>query len=508
MLYFLTYNALADVKPAAIFADNMVLQRETKAPVWGLADPGEKVTVIGSWGESASAIADETGKWTTPLQTPEAGGPYTLTIKGKNAIEIQNVLSGEVWFCSGQSNMDFEMLKLAKFKVGRTKPVDQEAAEYVKKEIATARDDQLRQFTVQKNTSPLEPLDALKGSWIVSYPKTNAEFSATAYFFGRELRRELDVPVALIKCAWGGTRIEAWMPAGAFQGDKEMAAYYQTQGKSLEGPNIIGDKAEEAPKKAKPTNKERRHDYPSTLFNAMVNPVIPYAIRGAIWYQGEANSKHNTDKYERNLRALISSWRELWGQRDSPFYFVQLANYAKPKLGSVEYDGWPSVCNQQRRTLGLKNTGMAVLSDIGEADDVHPHNKIDVGKRLALWALKNDYKQDIPVCSGPLYKSHEMKGGKVIITFDSVGSGLMTGEKTGMAEAKETSGPLKHFQICGADRAWKWAEANIVGQDTLEVWHDDIAEPLDVRYAWSSNPEGANLYNKEGLPASLFKIQP
>jgi sialate O-acetylesterase len=154
MLYFLTYNALADVKPAAIFADNMVLQRETKAPVWGLADPGEKVTVIGSWGESASAIADETGKWTTPLQTPEAGGPYTLTIKGKNAIEIQNVLSGEVWFCSGQSNMDFEMLKLAKFKVGRTKPVDQEAAEYVKKEIATARDDQLRQFTVQKNTSP------------------------------------------------------------------------------------------------------------------------------------------------------------------------------------------------------------------------------------------------------------------------------------------------------------------------------------------------------------------
>jgi sialate O-acetylesterase len=490
---------LADVKPAAIFADDMVLQRETLAPVWGRADAGEKVIVTGSWGESAATTADESGKWSVKLKTPKAGGPYTLTIQGNNTVELKNVLSGEVWFCSGQSNMDWILSQLVKFKAN-IEPKDRQAAEYIKQEIATAEDGLLRQFTVKKSTSPLKPMDAFSGSWITSSPETNAYFSATAYFFGRELRRQLDVPVALILSAWGGTRVEAWIPAAEFQNDEGMAAYYQSEATKL---NLSTSDREATEKGRKP----RKMDFPSTLFNAMVNPVIPYAVKGAIWYQGESNSDHNTEKYEHNFRTMINAWRMHWGQGDFPFYFAQLANYQNPVTEPVDSDSWASICDQQRRTLSLKNTGMAVLSDIGEASNVHPHNKIDVGKRLALWALKNDYNQKIPVCSGPLYKSHKIKDGKVIIQFDSAGSGLMTGEKTGMADTTATDAPLKHFQICGADRQWKSAEAKIAGSDTVEVWHDEIAEPVEVRYAWASNPKGANLYNKEGLPASIFKTK-
>jgi sialate O-acetylesterase len=248
----------------------------------------------------------------------------------------------------------------------------------------------------------------------------------------------------------------------------------------------------------------------------MVSPVVPYAIKGAIWYQGESNTQTNTLKYERNFRLMISAWRTHWNQGDFPFYFAQLANFKRPVSEPVDYDGWASIRDQQRRTLGLKNTGMAVLSDIGEARDIHPHNKMDVGKRLALWALKNDYpstmlkagkKAGDLVCSGPLYKNHEIKDGKVVITFDSVGSGLMAGVKEGIADTQEIGTPLKHFQICGKDRKWKWAEAVITGKDTVTVSHQAVQEPVVVRYAWAQNPEGANLYNKEGLPASIFTTE-
>jgi sialate O-acetylesterase len=201
---------------------------------------------------------------------------------------------------------------------------------------------------------------------------------------------------------------------------------------------------------------------------------------------------------------MISAWRKQWDQGDFPFYFAQLANHKDPVTEPVEFNSWALVCDQQRRTLGLKNTGMAVLNDVGEANDIHPHNKVDVGKRLALWALKNDYKQNIPVCSGPLYKSHEIKGDQVIILFDSAGSGLMSGLKPVMGTARKTGEPLKHFQICGADRQWKWALADITGKDTVTVSHPEVRTPVVVRYAWAQNPESANLYNKEGLPASIF----
>ena len=527
----------SDVMPSALFTDGMVIQRETKAPVWGTADAGERVTVTASWGETAAVTAGEKGKWMVKLQTPSAGGPHALTIKGNNSVEIKDVLSGEVWFCSGQSNMDFEMKKLAVAFPQRTTPEHEPAANYVKKEMETAKDNLLRQFTVTKAMSPIEPLTTLKGSWMDSSPQHNPGFSATAYFFGRELRQKLNVPVGLIKCAWGGTRIEPWIPAEAFQQDKEMAAYFKSNMSDLEikmakwspeqaeanyqaaiklaNANRKGRKTRRSRGPSKETDPKANQQFPSTLFNAMVNPAVPYAIKGAIWYQGESNAGHHTAMYETNFRTMIRSWREHWGQGDFPFYFAQLANYRgrsranyrPPAAKPVDYHGWPSICDQQRRTLGLKNTGMAVLSDIGEPADVHPHNKMDAGKRLALWALKNDYKQKLPVCSGPLYKSHNIKGDKVIIQFDSAGSGLMAGSKVGMADTQATDEALNFFQICGKDRKWKWANVRITGKDTIAVSHSDIANPTVVRYAWSENAESANLYNKEGLPASIFTTE-
>lgn len=488
------FPVMADVRLSALFADNMVIQRETQTPVWGTADAGEKVTVAGSWGASATTSTDAAGKWIVKLKTPEAGGPHTLTIKGNNTVVIKNVLSGEVWFCSGQSNMAFELKRLAKTNNHRTENKYKPAAAHIKKEMETAQDGMLRQFAVKGNVSWQGQVETLSGQWVSSSPKTNPDFSGTAYFFGSELRRELDVPIGLILCAWGATRIEPWIPEEAYQQDKEMTAYYKNS-------MAVTEEQVEIMKKSKRAWAPLR---PSTIFNGIVHPVIPYAIKGMIWYQGEANAGHNPHRYGRNLRALISSWRAHWGQGDFPFYFAQLANYASPKASS---DGWPTVQDQQRRTLQLKNTGMAVLSDIGEPRDVHPHNKMDVGKRLALWALKNDYKQNLSACSGPLYQSHTINGDKVIVKFDSTGSGLMSGEKPVMDATLETKDPLTYFEICGAGRQWKPAQAEISGNDTVTVSSPEVPKPTAVRYAWSKNPEGANLYNKEGLPASLFTTE-
>jgi sialate O-acetylesterase len=515
--------SVADVQPAALFADNMVIQRETRAPVWGVADAGETVTVTGSWGQSAKTTAGEDGAWMVKLATPEAGGPHTLSIQGNNTIELNNVLSGEVWFCSGQSNMDFYMHQLSRTR-GTTKPEDVKTAKYITNEIKSASDTQFRQFEVTKNTSPLAPVDTLEGAWIISSPQQNKDFSATGYFFGRELRQQLNVPVGLIKCAWGGTQVEPWIPAEEYKQDAEMATYYNqligTLKKQLADWDQVavdahyksvmkrwksqGSKGRKPREKTPPSENKQT---PSTLFNAMVTPVIPYAIKGAIWYQGESNANHNTLKYEHNFRTMITSWRKYWGQGDFPFYFAQLASFQNPVTEPVNFDGWASVCDQQRRTLGLKNTGMAVLHDIGEAKDIHPHNKVDVGKRLALWALKHDYKQKGTVCSGPLYKSHKIKGDKVVVKFDSAGSGLMAGTKIGMADTQESAEPLKLFQICAADRQWQWANAEITGNNQVTVSHPDIAEPTAVRYAWAKNASAANLYNKEGLPASIFTTE-
>jgi sialate O-acetylesterase len=475
-LLSLSLSIFADVKPAVLFIDGMVIQRDIQAPIWGKAAPGEKVVVTGSWGESEQTVADNKGKWLVKIQTPHAGGPHRLTIKGSNSVEIKDVLSGEVWLCSGQSNMAYRLNNLLpKVKKGSSKSGN----DYIRKEIDTADDKLFRQFSIS-----LIPKKAdLNKGWITAETGQVGDFSGAGYFFGRELRSKLKVPVGLILGAVCGSSIEPWIPESGYQSDKVMAEYFKIP------------------------RKDARHKRPAGLFNIMIQQAIPYAIKGAIWYQGESNVNKETVRYETHFKALITSWRALWGQGDFPFYYAQLANFRGLSKEPVEYDNWALICEQQRRALSLKNTGMAVLSDIGEPKNIHPKNKIDVGKRLAAWALKKDYGVNLKAWSGPLYKSYDIKNGKMIITFDHVGSGLMAGSKHQIEATKETSDPLKCFQICGKDRNWQWAEAKISGKNTVEVLHADIAEPAIVRYAWSINSVGANLYNKEGFPASLFTTE-
>ena len=401
--------------------------------------------------------------------------------------------------------------------------------DYIKNEIATAEDPLLRHFKVPHTASLLEEKSDTPGTWIKCDTTNTRNFTGTGYFFGRELRRELGVPVALLSCNWGGTRVEAWIPMDTFQKDAGMQEYYKSiidpvkatvaawdeakvkadYEKQLEKWKADCEKAKaenkKVPGKPRPkTNPAGSQHNPSALYNGMTHSLVPFAIKGAIWYQGESNAGHFPDEYRARFSAMINAWRERWGQKNFYFYWCQLAQFKAANAEPVDKDGWVTVCDHQRLALSLPDSGMAVLNDIGEAEDIHPHNKMDAGKRLSLWALKQAYGKDI-VCSGPLYKESKISGNKVVITFDSVGSGLMTGSKNLMDPVVETNEPLKRFQICGADNQWKWAEAKITGKDTVEVFHPDIAQPVEVRYAWSSNAEGANLYNKEGLPASCFR---
>lgn len=511
----------ADVRLNSLFSDGMVIQRNSQIPVWGWADPGEKITLSASWGEMATAKAGEDGTWKTMLKTPKAGTGHNIKIVGNNTLEINDVASGEVWFCGGQSNMDFTMQQIS----GDARELQyQSIAEYVRNEMNTANDPLLRHIEVPNNPSPYEKVYDFKGSWKPVAPANTPAMTATGYFFGRELRKHLgDVPVGLLECSWGGTRVQPWISKATYMADPDKAAHFERDMAELEKRSKAWN-LEEAQAKHKAAlekweangKKGRRpqmrqdpakdKQWPATLHNGMVSAVFPYAIKGVIWYQGESNAGYMTEYYEDYFTTLIKSWRAEWGIGDFPFYWVQLAAFKDPNAEPLENDGWASVCDQQRRSLKLPNTGMAVTTDIGEAKDIHPRNKVDVGRRLAFWALAKDYGKEVPY-SGPLYKSHEIKEGKILVTFNEVGSGLMVGEKDLLDKATAGDGPLKRFQICGEDRQWKWADAQIVGKDSVEVSHPEIANPTVVRYAWSANPEGANLYNKEGLPASIFTTE-
>ena len=514
-------SAFSEVRLGALFSDGMVIQRETLAPVWGWAEPGEKVDVSATWGAKVSTTTDKEGRWKVLLKTPKAGGPFEMTVKGNNTIMIHDVLSGEVWLCTGQSNMDFPWKNIA----GHARdPKYQPVSDYVRHEMETANDPLLRHIEVPNRASPYEKKFDFDGRWVSVSPETNPNITATGYFFARELRKVLNVPVGLVECAWGGTRIQPWISKETYLADPEMAAHYKRDMADLEkrskawNPQKAKETHEAALAKWERNGKTGRRprmqtdpvkdkQWSATLHNGMLSAVVPYAIKGAIWYQGESNAGYMTEYYEAYFTTMIKSWRTEWNQGDFPFYWAQLANFREPNTDPLEEDGWASICDQQRRTLKLPNTGMAVLNDIGEAKDIHPRNKPDVGKRLALWALANDYGVKVPAFSGPLYKSSEVRDGKFLIRFDHVGSGLMVGHKNLMEDTVAVDEPLKRFQICGKDRVWKWADARIVSNDTIEVSHPDIPEPTVVRYAWSSNPEGANLYNKEGLPASIFTTE-
>ena len=628
LLFFLSSTALADPVLPGLFGDHMVLQQGREVPVWGWADAGEKITVT-ILDAARSTTAKSDGSWKVELPAMKAGGPFVLSIQGKKTILLKDVMVGEIWVFSGQSNMTFAL----------------SGAENAATEIPAAKYPEIRLFTVPEK-STLETQKNVSAGWEACTPDTAEDFSAVAYFFGRDLYKQLHVPIGLIHSSWPGTSAEDWVIPGSLQGNPELEPILQrwdaapppvkqlafhpaeidlefdsfelikpggeavpfsdfdngTIVNSLHGlwtydwsaaPGAVFDLAQpgyggsgyaarvsgsmaanDGPmlrtslspgwspadlstfagirfryrgkgQFALRTLQPSIYDFddysskpmvasgewqsttvwfkdlrqagwgipedftpqslsgfaleiqqpdgfqipPSGLFDGMIAPLIPFSIRGAVWYQGESNAPH-AYQYRTLLPVLIRGWRQAWGEGDFPFLVVQLPNHASRKLEPGE-SWWAEMREAQLMALRLPNTGLAVTIDVGEADNVHPHKKAEVGQRLALWALGTTYKRDI-VYSGPLYASQAIEGGRIRIRFTHTGGGL---------EAR--GGALRGFAVAGADKVFHWADAAIDG-DSVIVSSAAVPAPVAVRYAWADNPD-CNLYNKEGLPASPFR---
>ncbi len=483
---------LADVRLPAIIGDNMVLQRQSQFRIWGWAEPGEKVTVSVSWlSMQWDLVADKQGNWDFEMKSPKGPGPYEMTIGAGNTIKIKNIAVGEVWLCSGQSNMEFRLRSSVNGE----------------DEVSAASYPDIRLFHVQRDASG-RPRRDCTGSWAQCSAETVANFSAVGYFFGRELHKQLGVPVGLINNSWGGTRIEPWTPPVGFatvpklreiveqikQADSEFNTAVAQELEPLEKWIKACRKALAANKPvpampALPKHELSSRGKPTGLYNAMVHPIVPFAIRGAIWYQGESNHTEGMMYYEK-MKALINGWRNVWGQGRMPFYFVQLAPY---QYGDEDPRILPVIWQAQTAALAIPNTGMAVTVDVGNIKDIHPKNKQDVGRRLALWALAKTYNRKNLVYSGPLYKSMSVEGSSVRISFEHSGSGL----------ASSDGKALTWFTIAGQDKKFVEAEAQIDG-DTIVVSSGQVSKPAAVRFAWHKEAE-PNLVNKEGLPASPFR---
>jgi sialate O-acetylesterase len=483
----------ADVVLPAVIGPNMVLQRGVRASVWGWADPEEKVTVKIA-DQAKICVADAKGNWAVKLNKMQAGGPLTMTVTGKNTIKLENILVGDVWVCSGQSNM---RTPVAKSKNGQ-------------QEVKNAKYPSIRLFNVKPATADKPQFDS-RGSWSECTPETVPSFSAVGYFFGRHLHKRLKVPVGLIQSAYGGTPAEAWTPMEVLQADdlfrrtvipfweKKIRDYDPAAEKKRYEAQLAAWKHQAEQAKAKgvkprrpqmPVIPAKSPHRPAGLYNAMIAPLTPLKIRGVIWYQGECNAGRAW-QYRRLLPLLIESWRTKWGQGNFPFLIVQLANYNK-RQPQPSQSTWAELREAQFMALSVPNTALVVAIDIGEADDIHPRNKQDVGKRLALAARKIAYGEDI-CFSGPVYESMRIAGEKVLLKFKHTCDGL----------SAKGGGELKGFAIAGADRKFVWADAKIEGNDVV-VWSNQVVNPVAVRYAWADNPD-CNLYNTTGLPASPFR---
>ncbi len=641
-IFFLASPLYANISLPRLFTDNMVLQRNEEINIWGWADAYEKVEIT-MFKKKYKAQADKNGKWLIKLPAKAVGGPYKMLIKGKNTIELKNIMFGDVWVCSGQSNMYFRVA----------------AAKNSYLDINDANYENIRLFQIDKDANYQPKDDLASGEWLVCTPETVRRFSAVAYFFGRTLHDSTHVPIGLIHASWGGSLIQAWMPTDAF---KEFPAYFkilreieQTTGyfeqlekkykdnggnlvikelykqdkgfnedgsladipftnkdvwqqikvpgywedqvlqayngtiwyrKQIEMPKAFdakdllldigwvddydftffnGEKVGSTwykgsersyvipkeivrqgmneilvcvydysgkggfwgPRKSHikindnksdlqidlqgiwyyskgldaknfktdilPLNKQpQKRSTPTFLYNAMIAPIIDFAIKGAIWYQGERNAG-NAEEYKELFPALIQSWRSKWGQGDTPFLFVQLANYGSP-ADKPANSNWAALREAQLKTLSVGSTGMAVTIDLGNSMNIHPTNKQDVGKRLALAALHFEYDKQI-VYSGPVYESMKINNGKIYLKFKNTGSGLV---------AKSKHGYLNEFVIAGVDEKFVWAKAYIENGQVV-VYNKEISDPVAVRYAWTDNPNKANLYNVEGLPATPFR---
>jgi sialate O-acetylesterase len=471
MLFLASFALQAEVRLPRLLSDHMLLQRNVPVRIWGQADPGEQV-MVRFRDQDLSTQADTLGRWKVFLKPLGAGGPFTLTIEGSNKITIDDVLVGEVWVASGQSNMAFPMRML----------------ERAEERIAAANYPQIRLFHVGLATSAY-PLDDLTGAWSWCNPDSVRRYSAVAYFFARHLHEKLRVPVGVILSAWGATPAQAWTSARAMNADPELQVYAGDWAKFMDlypESQIRYEQQLKQPgaKPAQPIGPGSQRA-PSVLYNAMIAPVTPYAIRGVIWYQGEGNAGR-AYPYRRLFQTLIQDWRRAWGLGDFPFLFVQLASFTVAP--NVE---WPELREAQAMALQLRNTGMAVTVDIGDPVDVHPKNKQDVGLRLGLAARAIAYGERI-VYSGPIFRELTSEGPALRVYFEHVGGGLLA-----------RGGNLRGFSVAGKDGKFMSAKARIDG-DTIVVSHSDIKEPIAVRYAWDGFPD-CNLFNAEGLPAAPFR---
>jgi len=436
---------IANISIPEIFSDNMVLQQKSEVTLWGWAKTGETITIKAGWLDNELTVdVGSQGTWRVLLATPAAGGPYTIRLKGYNEILLENVLIGEVWLCSGQSNMEWS----AKMGINNAQ-----------EEIMNANYPEIRLFTVFHSTS-MYPQDHLTGQWSECTPETMQNFSSIAYFFARKLYKELGIPVGIINTSWGGTPAESWMPEEVFSKNEFLRQAAAKQKPVPWGPVE-----------------------PARIYNSMISPLIPFRIAGVLWYQGESNTI-NSYAYKELLTALIMSWRGKWGY-DFPFYYAQIApyNYGRPFEG-VE------IRDAQRRVLEVSNTGMVVLSDIGDTTDIHPKNKQDAALRLASLALNRHYMKLQTEDSGPLFKEMAVDRNKAFISFDHSEGLYATGKK------------ITCFEIAGADKIFYPAEAKIKGEKVV-LSSKDVKLPVTVRFAWS-NTATPNLCNDADLPASCF----
>lgn len=453
----------AEVTLPAVFSDNMVLQRGMRTPVWGTAKPGARVT-ISLDGITQTVAADPHGVWKTALPSHAAGGPFTMTITGDGStIQYSNVLIGDVWICSGQSNMEMGIANVRN----------------AKEEIARADHPAIRLFTVQKTVSSTPKADCF-GKWDVCTPQTVSAggwggFTAAGYFFGRELHRKYGVPIGLIHTSWGGTPAESWTRREILTANPNLAGM------------LTRIPAEEGGKPVKAWDAWT----PSSLYNAMIHPLIPFAIKGAIWYQGESNSDR-AYQYRTLMPTMIANWRKDWGQGTFPFILVQLANFMARDTEPVD-SNWAELREAQTMTLALPKTGMATIIDIGEAGNIHPKDKQDVGKRLALCAMNVAYGDRSVEGFSPMFKAMTKNGSQITLTFTHLGGGLTLGDNR----------PATGFSIAGADRKFHWANAVISG-NKIVVSSPEVPDPLAVRYGWSNNPD-VNVYSKDGLPLTPFR---
>lgn len=486
--FCLTLQAQAEVRLPALFSDHMVLQQDTPVPVWGWAGAGEKVEVSIA-GQTQDTTAGSDGKWQVKLTPLKSAQPLEMTVKGANTITVKDVLVGETWLCSGQSNM---VMTVANSK-------DYE------KERATATLPMIRMFTVASGRSK-EIKDDCVGSWVVCSPDTVGAYSAVAFYFGRELQQHRGCSVGIINSSAGGTLIESWLNEDAQRASAALKPFFEqrerlmrefdrdaaevTHQKSMSKWKLAADAAKAA---GQPEPKLPSHPRSSFLgamdvgglFNGMIAPLIPYAVRGIAWYQGESNAHPDRTRfYETQLRLLVRDMRQRWGA-ELPFVWVQMPNLNKKMP-------WAEIREAQLKCLDLPNTGMAITIDAGESKDTHPKDKQTVGHRLAQWALGHVYGEKVPSISGPLPAGHEIRGSELVVRFHHADGGLVSKD-----------GELKGFLMAGENRAWKPATARIEG-DTVVVTSPQVSKPVAVRYAWASDPL-CNLFNAAGLPASPFR---